>query len=582
MPYLSNIGTACSITRSPLASIKLGIILEAYLVPNWVHYLVGKLNECGAIDLVLVVLNSDAKAVVRSNSDPILFRLWTAFDRWSRRHKADALQLQDWRVLLKDCSIPVIELQTGDLNHSSEIDTALIKAANCDLLLYLGNGTPEDEILTCAHLGMWSVQQGSLCGAAGVPGQFWDMYEGNRITRHGPLVIEQKQNRTRTVYRSSIVTNFLSLTLNQNTASWEIAEALVRRLSDTEVLRTGMQVCSDTGVYPPTSLSFDNAHMAGFLVQWAIRTMRHEVRKRLFREQWSMVLQPNVDTSKVDFEHNIKSVRPPKDRFYADPFVIKKNGRNYLFFEDYRFSSQKGMISCCEVDAEGNCSEPCVVLERKYHLSYPFLFTWREELYMIPETRDNGTIEMYRTTKFPYTWVLEDVLMSDVAATDSTLLHYQDKWWLFTAGMSEHASPNDTLWLFFAESPMGPWTAHPKNPIVSDPSHARPAGSLFFNNGELIRPGQDCSKGYGYAVHLHRVSVLSETDYQESLLLSVSPDQIIGSRGIHTFNQNAELRVIDSKFLTSRFNFTFRSHVFKGSEVKYDDLFTREPAKNSR
>ena len=39
-------------------------------------------------------------------------------------------------------------------------------------------------------------------------------------------------------------------------------------------------------------------------------------------------------------------------------------GAAYLFFEDYRFASEKGVISCCEVDSEGNCSEPRVVLER--------------------------------------------------------------------------------------------------------------------------------------------------------------------------------------------------------------------------
>jgi hypothetical protein len=249
--------------------------------------------------------------------------------------------------------------------------------------------------------------------------------------------------------------------------------------------------------------------------------------------------------------------------------LIERNGRNYLFFEDYKFASQKGRISCCEVDAEGNCSKPRVVLERKYHLSYPFLFTWQGEFYMIPETRDNGTIEMYRARNFPEAWVQEAILMSDVAATDSTLLQYHGKWWLFTAGMLEHASPNETLWLFFAESPMGPWTAHPKNPIVSDPCRARPAGCLFLDNGELIRPGQDCSRGYGYATNLYRVSVLSETDYKESEVASIVPEQIPGGSGIHTFNQNAEFRVIDCKFLISRFNFTFLSRVFRGKEAKY-------------
>jgi hypothetical protein len=409
------------------------------------------------------------------------------------------------------------------------------------------------------------------------------MYEGNPITRYGPQVIEQVQNRTRTLYRSSAVTNFLSLALNQNAASWEIADALVKRLSDAEAVRMRMPSCPDTKVSQQSNIrGLVGVRIAGFLVRWALQIMQHEIRKRLFREQWSIVLQPKVDVAKLNFEHGLKIVRPPRDRFYADPFLIERNGRNYIFFEDYKFTSRKGMISCCEVDAEGNCSKPYVVLERRYHLSYPFLFTWQGEFYMIPETRDNGTIEMYRARNFPEAWVQEAILMSDVAATDSTLLQYHDKWWLFTAGMLEHASPNETLWLFFAESPMGPWTAHPKNPIVSDPCRARPAGCLFLDNGELIRPGQDCSRGYGYATNLYRVSVLSETDYQESEVASIVPDQIPGGSGIHTFNQNAEFRVIDCKFLISRFNFTFLSRVFRGKEAKDGVRFARAPVKNSR
>jgi hypothetical protein len=570
MPALPDIDDVGPISQSSPAPIKLAIVLDSRRVPGWVHYLIEKLITCKAVEPVLVILNDDSKIVAALNRGPTLFRLWSALDRWVRRHRTDALQSRDWRILLNDCSIPVMLLRTCDTNPSSRIDITPIKAADFDLLLYLGSDPPGDEILACARLGTWSVQQGSPRGAVGVPGQFWDMYEGNRITRYGPQVIEQVQNRTRTLYRSSAVTNFLSLALNQNAASWEIADALVKRLSDAEVVRMRMPLCPDTRVsQQSTSRGLVSFRVAGFLVRWTLQIMHHEITKRLFREQWSIVLQPKVDAANVNFEHGLKIVRPPRDRFYADPFLIERNGRNYLFFEDYKFASRKGMISCCEVDAEGNCSKPCVVLERKYHLSYPFLFTWQGEFYMIPETRDNGTIEMYRARNFPEAWVQEAILMSDVAATDSTLLHYHDKWWLFTAGMLEHASPNETLWLFFADSPMGPWTAHPKNPIVSDPCRARPAGCLFLDNGELIRPGQDCSRGYGYATNLYRVSVLSETDYQESEVASIVPDQIPGGSGIHTFNQNAEFRVIDCKFLISRFNFTFLSRVFRGKEAKY-------------
>jgi hypothetical protein len=557
---LSDIVEAASTGQSAPNQLKLGMVLDSSRVPGWIYYLIDKLTRCNAIEPFLFVLKNDSKVTARSDRGPVLFRSWAALDRWIRQPRTDALRLRDWRVLLKNRSIPVLRLQTCNSIPLSGSDIAPIKAANLDLLLYLGRDVPGVELSACASLGTWSVQKGSLCGSAAVPGQFWDMDEGNHVTLYGPRVIEHTQSRTRVVYRSSAATNLLSLALNQNTAYWEIAHALMTQLSDAERLRTGALLRSETNASQyESSRTLGNIRMAGFLVQWTMRTLRHELMKRLFREQWSIVIQAKADMPKMISDHGFRMMRPPRDRFYADPFLIERNGRSYLFFEDYRFASQKGLISCCEVDNEGNCSKPRVVLERKYHLSYPFLFTWQGELYMIPETRDNRTIEMYRASDFPYSWVHEAVLMSDVAATDSTLLHHHDKWWLFTAGVLDHASPDKTLCLFFANSPLGPWTAHPKNPIVSDVCHARPAGCLYFDNGQLIRPGQDCSKGYGYAAQLHRVDVLSETDYQEILLTSITPDWITGSRGIHTFNQNAEFRVIDCKFRIPRFGFNLFS-----------------------
>jgi hypothetical protein len=558
--------------------LKLGVVLDSSPVPGWIYHLIEKLSSCTAVEALLLVLENDSKRAAWSEGGPVLFRSWAALDRWVRQADTDALRSRDWRLLSRSRSIPVLLLQTRDAIHLLDGDIARIKEANLDLILYLGRDVPGAALSACASLGVWSVQN----GATEVPDQFWDMYEGNPFTLYGPRIMEQKQSRARVVYRSTGAIYLLSLALNQNDAYWEIALVLVTQLSDPERLRTEVQLCFEANARKHEMYrTLSNLRMAGFLVQWTMRTLRHELTKRLFREQWSIVIQAKPDMQKMIADHDFRIVRPPRDRFYADPFLIERDGRCYLFFEDYRFSSRKGLISCSEVDSEGNCSEPRVVLERTYHLSYPFLFSWRGEIYMIPETRDNRTIEMYRASDFPYTWVHESTLMSDVEAADSTLLHHHDKWWLFTAGVLDHALPEKTLCLFSADSPFGPWSAHPKNPIVSDVCHARPAGCLYFENGQLIRPGQDCSKSYGYAVGLHRVDVLSETDYRETPLASITPDWIPGCRGIHTLNQNAQYRVMDCKFLISRFGFSFGSSDQR-SKAGFNNSFAFESAKSSR
>jgi hypothetical protein len=556
----------------------LGVVLDSSRVPEWIYHLIEKLSSCSAIEPLLLVLENDSKGAARSEGGPVLFRCWAALDRWVRQAETDALRSRDWRLLSRSRSIPVLLLQTRDATHLLDGDIARIKEANLDLILYLGRDVPGAELSACASLCAWSVQNGTT----EVPDQSWDLFEGNLHSLYGPQIIEQRQSRARVVYRSSGTPYLLSLAVTQNDAYWEIAHFLVTQLSDPDRLRAEAQLRSeDNAIQQEMFRTLSNLRMARFLMQWTMRTLRHELMKRLFREHWSIAIQAKPNMPKMISDRGFRIMRPPPDRFYADPFLIERNGRTYLFFEDYKFSSRKGVVSCCEVDSEGNCTKPRVVLERTYHLSYPFLFTWQGEIYMIPETRDNGTIEMYRANDFPYSWVHEAVLMSDVAAIDSTLLHHHDKWWLFTAGVFDHAPPEKTLCLFFADSPWGPWSAHPKNPIVSDVCHARPAGCLYFDNGQLIRPGQDCSKSYGYAVQLHRVDVLSETDYQETHLASITPDWIPGSTGTHTLNQNSEYRVMDCKFSISRFGFDVFSAA-RRSKVGSSNSFVFGSAKSSR
>jgi hypothetical protein len=294
--------------------------------------------------------------------------------------------------------------------------------------------------------------------------------------------------------------------------------------------------------------------MTRFLVRSFRDFLHNRIEVHLFRDQWFVAFRKRQATA-ISERHmgDFTIINPPTDRFYADPFVVERNGKNYIFFEDYRFARQKAVISCVELDETGHVSKPEVVLERDYHLSYPCLFKWQGDIYMIPETHDRKAIEAYRASDFPRGWQLERVLMTGVSAVDSTIFEHKGKIWLFTAGLVDHSSLNDELFLFFSDSLFGPWKPHPKNPVVSDVRRARPAGQVFLDNGQLVRPGQDCSKGYGYAVSLNRVDVLSESDYREVQIEHIAPDWFPGNRGTHTLNQSDQIQVVDGRILVSRY-----------------------------
>jgi len=100
------------------------------------------------------------------------------------------------------------------------------------------------------------------------------------------------------------------------------------------------------------------------------------------------------------------AVIAPALHYYADPFVIVREGVPHLFFEDYSYL--RDMARICTMPLGGT---PRVALERPYHLSYPFLVEDGGVLYMVPETCRNSTIEIYRCTGLADRWEPCGVLM---------------------------------------------------------------------------------------------------------------------------------------------------------------------------
>jgi hypothetical protein len=241
-------------------------------------------------------------------------------------------------------------------------------------------------------------------------------------------------------------------------------------------------------------------------------------------------------------------MRSPKDRFYADPFLVEKDGKTFLFFEDFRYGEGRAVISCCELDSDGLPGVPVEVLRRSYHLSYPLVFEDEGEMYMLPETRTNQTIELYRATSFPYTWTAEAVLFSDIHAVDATIQKINGKYWMFASVSNGRYSNCDEVSLFFSDALRGPWTPHPCNPLLSDVLLARPAGLLFYDQGRLIRPSQDCSKAYGYALVFSEVLKLSETEYEERTIGRLDPLSVKDNLANHTYNRTEQFEVIDRHF----------------------------------
>lgn len=275
--------------------------------------------------------------------------------------------------------------------------------------------------------------------------------------------------------------------------------------------------------------------------------------KKFHFEQWTLMLTRREDDSQPAWS-DFKALVPPRDKFWADPFPWQRDGQSYIFYEELPFATKRGHISCITLNENLEIVSNQVVLQRPYHLSYPYLFEYEGELYMIPESFESNAIELYHCTRFPDQWEFKKVLIN-IRAVDATLLEANGKWWMFANVIEAGGNSHDTLHLFSASNPLtDEWTPHPCNPIVKDIKNARPAGRIIVKDGELIRPSQDCSQRYGYAINFNRITKLTGDEYAETLVSTILPPQNDKKAiATHTWNKAGNLIASDVQYLRRKF-----------------------------
>lgn len=201
--------------------------------------------------------------------------------------------------------------------------------------------------------------------------------------------------------------------------------------------------------------------------------------------------------------------------FVADPFMVEAGGCWYMFFEVLDLKDELGKIALATSQDGVNWAYHQTVLEEPFHMSYPYVFNWQGEYYMVPETYQDKSIRLYQATEFPNKWTCVSVLLNDRCYVDATLFRYHEQWWMFSCQEGD----NNTLYLHSADSLEGPWREHPQSPLVKgDASRSRPAGRVIALGDRLFRYAQDCEDVYGKQVNAFEITELTKMSYCEKAL----------------------------------------------------------------
>jgi hypothetical protein len=503
---------ALALAASPLPKkLRVGVFADGPLQPRWVAEALAKL---GASDFAEVRLVDIGRALPPSPT--AAWRLYANLDH--RFFGSDPTDL----VVLAEHVTPGGEQPLDVAFALGEVDDSALDGR--------------------ARYGVWR-----FCfGADGAQGESFaglpEVAAAEPLTASGVKVRLAPDRPARLAYQSWSRTYPFSVARNRDQLLRKTAEFAWRALR--ELHRSGegwLARCREVPRHAP-AVQPGIGELSRIMGRLAVRGMD----RALHIEQWFLAYKFGGGPLSADLK-GFTRLMPPKDRDWADPFAVEKGGRYYVFFEELPYAERKAHISMIELDAAGNVSKPQRVLEADHHLSYPFLFEHHGQLYMLPESAKNRSVELYRCVDFPLVWKRERVLIDGPRLVDATLYRGTDRWWMFAnSAAGESRMFDDELHLFHAEKLTGEWQPHPKNPVKSDARSSRPAGRLFSRDGVLYRPAQICVPRYGAGLAIQRVLKLTPQDYAERQVERLLADPAAGLFGLHTMNRAGDLTVVDA------------------------------------
>lgn len=523
-------------------SLRIAVIAEGTTMPRWFHNALG--SACGLPGTLLTgwfqIKTADATSTVESLfgffdqlDAHILCRNSSAFEQLCIAESLGAPALG--KILLDhkgEASLPHLE----SLQALIDLDLDVLLCCSSRRLTF-----PK----AIARHGAWAIEIGygvsalaTWAGAAEVAG-------GSDVTV--ARVVDYASPETPELYCSVGATIHSSVRRNRLRVISKCQTFFKRLLAD-------LLSCAQQKVIPrilpvPATYPRQKGPSINLLLNALQRMLRSVARNRLglgdAGDCWHIAYSFTDDALPTIPYSQLHYLKPPAGFFWADPFPLQYQGQYYILFEELAYATQRGRLLAVKVSETLEASPPILVLENEHHLSYPFVFYWQEQLYMVPETSSQDRVELLRCVEFPGRWEVCKVMLNHIRAVDASLWEQDGTWWMFVNVAPEGADLCDELHLYFSDSPLGDWKPHPYNPICSDIRCARPAGPLFETGGQLFRPSQDSAKRYGHSLWINRVEQLDQTCYRESSAQRIEPDWRNDITRIHTLARAGRLTVID-------------------------------------
>jgi len=555
----------------PTSMLRIGLLVDSTSCSKYVYELTKWAQDQDALEIshLIVQGNTDESLKREARGDrlnnegayallgKLAWRVLIRFEEFlliilARRHLGHYKSFDLSRIVKQQVAVDPIKSSSG-LVQFSKSDVDKISSLGLDLLIWCGSGVLRGDVLTSCKLGVLSMHHHDIRVNRGGLAGFWECYY--RCSQTGFIIqqLTEDSEAGNVILRGAFRTNYL-FSINQAelyTKSTTYLKDILKRIAVTNVIPP----CETQGsISDQILLNAPSFHQmiiyAGKLLS---RIMLKLVRRVVgLQSKWSIALLEGSFEKAALWRS--KEIHAPRGRYWADPFLWRMQNRTYCFVEDYVYREERGYITALEI-ISGEVVERGVAIKENFHLSFPFIFEYNNEIFICPESSEAKQIRVYGCQKFPLQWSLRAVLMDGVSAVDTMIFEKAGKWWMLTS--LDRSSTGDyccELNLFSASSPLDTkWASHPKNPIKINSFGGRNAG-LIVKDGKLYRLGQRQGFDlYGEGLMIFEITKLTESEYEETLLQDILPKYRKGLRGVHHMTSDGCFTIIDQ----GRLAFTF-------------------------
>ncbi len=251
------------------------------------------------------------------------------------------------------------------------------------------------------------------------------------------------------------------------------------------------------------------------------------------------------------------AVTGDKNFWYADPIIFKKDGRSYLFMEAFDKKELLGKVAYCELTDHG-ATKPELIISEPFHMSFPTVFDFKNNIYMIPETSADNSLRLYKASSFPTKWELIKRFDIGRKFVDTVILETnEESFKLLTCEISPYKEYECRFQKFDVRYENNDFTITEDTAFNSCQEYdlkSRNGGAVFELDGKRYVAAQESSCAeYGLYMDYYVYN-------SDSKKIAVNPQYKISSKdvtvkgapkgeGVHSYCFNDDYEIIDLKYM---------------------------------